>query len=73
MYLGAHTCERDELERLKTENADLRKQADYAHRLICDWWKPQSTSQEVHRQYALAALANPQDQPCARTGPRHDM
>jgi hypothetical protein len=34
--------------------------ADYAHRLICDWWKPRTTSQEVHRQYALSALANDQ-------------
>ena len=45
---------------LEAKNAELRKQADYAHRLICDWWKPETTSQAVHREYALSALANRQ-------------
>lgn len=33
----------------------LRCQLDYANRLICDWWKPQTTSEAVHREYALGA------------------
>ena len=34
-----------------------KENIQYAIRLIEDWWKPQTTSQAVHREYALSALA----------------
>jgi len=43
---------------LERENTGQREQAGYARQLIWDWWKPETTSQAVHRQYALSALAN---------------
>jgi hypothetical protein len=55
LWMDAH---RHEIGVALEENATLRKQADYAHRMICDWWKPETTSQAVHREYALSALAN---------------